>query len=67
MGDLMRSAIQVFKEDGFYPQFGSDPFHGGRITKIGNQSDRFVDFGLDRLDSGFAHAKGIASVAANMH
>ncbi|OLY78517.1 hypothetical protein AYI68_g7434, partial [Smittium mucronatum] len=48
-------------EDIFYLQLGSDPLHGGRLTKIGNQSDGFVDFGLDRLDPGFAHAKGIAS------
>ncbi|OLY79596.1 hypothetical protein AYI68_g6328, partial [Smittium mucronatum] len=49
-------------EDGFYLQSGSDPLHGGRLTNIGNQSDHFVDFGPDRLDSGFAHAKGLASV-----
>ncbi|OLY80308.1 hypothetical protein AYI68_g5598, partial [Smittium mucronatum] len=61
MGDLMRSAILVFKEDIFYPQFGSEPFHGDRLTNFGNQSDRFVDFGPDRLDSGFAYTKGLAS------
>ncbi|OLY81461.1 hypothetical protein AYI68_g4432 [Smittium mucronatum] len=61
MGDLIRSAIQVFREDRFYPQLGSDPFHGCRLTNISNQSDRFVDFGLDWTDSGFTHAKGLAS------
>ncbi|OLY81147.1 hypothetical protein AYI68_g4748 [Smittium mucronatum] len=44
----------------FYPQLSSDPFHCGRITNIGNQSYLFVDFGLNRLDSGFAHAKAFA-------
>ncbi|OLY85142.1 hypothetical protein AYI68_g672 [Smittium mucronatum] len=50
-----------------YPQLGSDPFHGDRPTHIGNQSDCFVDFGLDRLDYGFTHAKGLPSITANRH
>ncbi|OLY77815.1 hypothetical protein AYI68_g8149 [Smittium mucronatum] len=53
---------RIGAEDGFYPQIGSDPLHGGRLTNISNQSDRFVDFGLDWTDSSFTHAKGLASV-----
>ncbi|OLY78932.1 hypothetical protein AYI68_g7009, partial [Smittium mucronatum] len=51
----------------FFPQIGSDPLHGGRFGKVGNQSDGFVDFGLDWFDSGFTYAKGLSSVSVRCY